>query len=315
MGEVVWQNEPAINIPIDQFVSRFNVENPQVVEVLHKFPTLCYLLGNVTDQPQTTDARPDNVQRPVFFQTEGSSMFGLKNPEDAMRWKGIFNHIAGSIRNIQFISQKLANATEEQKQKFASLGFDKSSIDTVDPQLLVDFMFISHAGRRIADEHAWHGIHNAPQDPRSVNPTDHSYLYTMELLKEFGADQKLLYLMKVEDHEYEVEAGKDGINRDIADNILTYCDWTFNQKPTTLTERFQGLRQSGRQSKEVLDVLETAGTNFENALKEVFGQGIYEQMANADPFPGEKEVREAYAASAGLTLAEVYPDFATQYAA
>ena len=302
-------------IPVDSFIKRFNVENFQVVEVLRRFPTLCYLLGKVTDEPQNSKTLPDSTQRPIFYLVEGSDMFGLKNPEDAIEWKGIFNHVIGSVRNINFISQKLASATEEQKQRLAEIGYDRLSLDTLDPNLLRNFMFISHAGRRKTDEHALYGIHEAPKkDSQNLRPADHSYLYTMEILEESGTSQQLKDLMKVEDHVYEVEGAKDGRIKNIVDNILTYCDWTYGQEPTPLDVRFRGLRQSRRQSEEILNILEACGTNFENALKEVFGPNIYDQMANADPFPGEKEVREAYAASAGLTLAQVYPDFAAKYA-
>lgn len=239
-------------------------------------------------------------------------MFGLTSPEEVMEWRGIFNHIVGSVRNVQFIAEKIVGVTQEQKQKLVDRGYNPASIDSLDSQLLTNFMFISHAGRRKADEHAWYGIHEAPvQDPNNEDPTGHSYYYTLEILEKAYAPDVLIELMRVEDHHYEVAAMQSGINPNVVDNILTYCDWTYGQAPVPLAERFKGLRASGRQTEEILDILETAGTNFENALKEVFGEDIYDQMAASGPFDGEKEIREAYAASAGLTLAEVYPDFAT----
>lgn len=294
--------------------SGFHSENPQVAEVLYRFPTLTYLLGNVA-QETVTDKRDESSKTKYILQ-EGSGMFGLTNPEDAMEWKGIFNHVIGSVRNVYFISQKLQSLTEEQRQKFADLGYDHNSLTTLDPDSLRDFMFISHAGRRMADEHTWYAIHLPPQkDPQNQRPQDHSYLYTMEILESMDASQQLKDLMRVEDHVHEVEGAKEGRIKNVVDNILTYCDWTYGQTPTPLDVRFQGLRASGRQSNEILDILETVGTNFENALKKVLGENIYDQMANTDPFPGEVEIRTAYAASAGLTLAQIYPDFAAKYAA
>lgn len=291
-----------------------NPENLQSAEIITRFPTIRFLLGDVARQ-SVVNSR-DGTAKSKFILQEGSGMFGLKNPEDAMEWKGIFNHVIGSVRNVYFISQKLQSLTDEQKQQFADLGYDHNSLATLNPDSLRDFMFISHAGRRKADEHAWYAVHLPPQkDPQNQRPNDHSYLYTMEILESMDASQELKDLMRVEDHVHEVEGAKEGRIKDVVDNILTYCDWTYGQAPTPLAVRFQGLRASGRQSNEILDILETVGTNFENALKEVLGDDIYDQMANTEPFPGEIEIRTAYASSAGLTLSEVYPDFAQKYAA
>lgn len=291
---------------------RTNPSEKLSAEVLSKFPTLKYLLGS--SQERVVQDNRDGNSKTKHVMTEGSGMFGLKNPEEAIEWKGIFNHVIGSVRNVDFITAKLSASSEEQKQTLVDHGFDRRTIDNLDPSLLQDFMFISHAGRRIADEHAWYGIHASPlQDPNDADRTNHSYLYTVEILKREGASHKLIELMRVEDHVFEVSAMRTGVNPHVEDNILTYCDWTYGQEPTPLATRFEGLRKSGRQSPEILDILQTAGTNFENALKAAFGEDIYERMAKTAPFPREIEIRKAYAASAGLTLKEVYPDFEAKY--
>lgn len=284
-------------------------ENSQGAEVIKRFPTLGYLLGRVQSQT-VTDLR-DGKTKEEHIAVEGSAMFSLENKYDALQWKGIFNHIVGSVRNVNFIAGKLASTTADEKQALAARGFNLQSIETLDPKLLEGFMFVSHAGRRLADEHAWYGIHPSPKgDPQDQDKPHHSYLYTMEILEKAGASPELVELMRVEDHTREVDLMRPGINPNVVDNILTYCDWTFGQEPTSLAERFEGLRKSGRQSPEILEILETAGTNFENALKAAFGQDIYEQMASTPPFPGEIEIRTAYAASAGLSLSDIYPNFA-----
>lgn len=306
------QETASLQIPTDHFIEMYGVENALAKEALHSFPALCYLLGN-TSVRKVTDSRDGKVKRkPVLGERnhDGSAMFGLKTPEEAIEWRGIANHIFGSVRNVDFLSQLFAQATDAQKEQMAKLGFDRASMDAVDPTLLQSFQFISHAGRRKADEHAWYGLHRSPEgDLHNYDKPHHSFLYTLEILERAKADPKLIDLLRVENHYFEVDAMRPGINPNVVDSILTYGDWTFNQKPTSLVERFEGLRKSGRQSLEILDLLESAGTNFENALKNVFGLDIFDRMANTPPFPGELEIRTAYAASAGLTLHQIYPDF------
>ncbi len=94
-------------IPVDKFIEKYRVDNPDVIETLKKFPVLSYLLGSVSEKTFENN-------RTV---TEGSAMFGLTNPQDAMRWKGIFTHITGASRHVYFLSDKIAHATPTQKQK------------------------------------------------------------------------------------------------------------------------------------------------------------------------------------------------------
>lgn len=120
--------------------------------------------------------------------------------------------------------------------------------------------------------------------------------------------------MKVETHAYHLAvAGKEGFLPNLVGNILTYCDWTFGQQPNTLRERFVGLRKSGRQPEEILDVLEAYGNRFESTLKQVLGNDIFDRMTTAGPYDWETQIRSAYCSSSGLTLQAVFPGYVNQF--
>src|SRR3989344_6594127 len=74
-------------IPVDDYIARYEVTDPYTVETLHDFPTLVYLLGRVTEEPQLRDSQFGDSERGVRFLVEGSGMFGHKHPDDAMRGK------------------------------------------------------------------------------------------------------------------------------------------------------------------------------------------------------------------------------------
>ncbi len=289
-------------IPVDAFIERFGVSHLAVQETVREYPVLCYLLGRVTETSQAEDQRPDGVVRPVHFLAEGSGMFDLTHATDAERWKGIFNHIMGTARQVYFLAEQLSRLTPEQKQQFITLGFNSSSLQDIDPILLRDFMFISHAGRRQMDEYNWHGLRD------NTHPSGDSYTNTIHLLQTYNVSTDLIKLMRTENHEYEVGAGRGhGLLPDVSDNILTYCDWTFGQKPNTFQERFDELRKNKRLPIEMLNTLESYGQEFENALKQVLGTDIFDRIIHADPYPWETQIRKAYAVSSGLTLKELFP--------
>lgn len=83
---------------------------------------------------------------------------GCQIPEDAVRWKGIFNYIVGSARHVHFLADKIAHATPMQKQKLLALGYTPASLASLDPDLLRDHKLIDHAGRRQMDELGWHNV-------------------------------------------------------------------------------------------------------------------------------------------------------------
>ena len=305
-------NEGGISTPridVDAFIARYKVANELTREALHEFPTLCYLLGNVTDLPQATDPRPDGVTRPIFFLTEGSGMFGLAQPEDAMRWRGIFNHVMGTTRQVYYLSQRLMELDERENGKatFGSFGFDTRSFSEIDPDLMRRFFFVSHAGRRRADEKAWHGLDD------EVHREDDIGEASLKLLMSQGAEQGIIDLMRVEAHSDLLNTGtRLGFFPNVVDSILTYTDWTYGQKPQTLQSRFEGLRKSQRQPKEVLDVLERAGNHFEQALVGVLGIDTPTRMASAH-FDWEERIRRAYCAPSGISIVQAFPDYSAQF--
>lgn len=266
-------------IPVDRFIEKYNIKNPNVVETLHEFPVLSYLLGSVTR----------GADSPNWMVTDGSAMFGLTNPEDAMRWKGIFNHIMGSARHVYFLADRIAHATPQQKQKLIELGYSAKSINSIEPELLRDHKLVDHAGRRQMDEYNWHGIRD------EAHPSGDSHQNTVDVLTKNGADPFFLGHMNEEAHGYLLSHEKNGRLKDIQFSILTYGDWTYTQEPVTVAKRFEGLRQRQRADSHVLDNLEQLGGTIESDLKKVFGDAIVQDMMTLKPYDWEIKIRNAYA--------------------
>lgn len=295
--------ESAQGINVKEFIKRYDVEDIKTKEALKSFPTLCFLLGKVTDLPQTEDKRPDGIRRPVFFLTEGSGIFGLKHPEDADRWKGIFNHVMGSSRHVFFLSELIKSATTDQKQQFQDLGFDLNTLSSVDPQALRDFMFTSHSARRQVDERKWHHLRD------KAHPEGESEELTLTLLEKENAPRGMIDLMRTEDHMFLSAMGRRGYILSLPLNILTYSDWTFGQKPNSLEDRFKELRLNERQPAVVLDELEGFAKYFEKALVDVFGESTTNKMLEIEPYDWEKQIREAYCAASGTSPAKLFPSY------
>lgn len=292
-------------IMVDRFIYVYGVTNLEVQEILEKYPTLCYSLGCVSEESQTSDPRPDGIERPVYFLVEGSGMFNLRNPDDAMRWRGIFNHIVGSSRHVAWLTEKLKGLSDEQRKIFEEKGFDFSEFDLIAPEKLVDFMLVSHAGRRQMDEYKWHPELQGDK----AHPSDDSYQNTVDLLSQNYAPQIFRDFMRIEEHDHLMTSGKNGLLPNITDNVLTYSDWTFGQEANSLEERFKGLRKSRRADEATLTVLENCSTSFETALKEVLGENIWEEMANAGPYEWEQKIRKAYCAPSGISLENTFPSY------
>lgn len=283
-------------------IERHEIVHPLVTETLHEFPNLRFLLGKVSIVPNGTDSRPDNTLRPVYYLQEGSGMFGLTIPDDAMRWRGIFNHIMGTSRQVYWLADRLSHLSSDQIQMFGELGYDTKPFVSIHSEELRDFMFVSHAGRRRADERIWHDLHD------SAHPTADIGMSTYRLLEDYGASQRVLDLMRVETNAKKLVRSMRGNHfPNLEDNILTYCDWTFDQLPTTLTERFVRLRQSKRTRRGTLYDLQRGGAAFEKALKEIVDPDIFRKMTHAGPYDWETKIRRAYSASAGLPLGTVFP--------
>lgn len=292
---------------VDEAIARYNVEHTLVRETIHEFPELRFLLGHITNEPQGTDRRPDNVERPVYYLTEGSGMFGLANSHDAMRWRGIFNHVMGTARQVYWLAQRVAGLPSYQIAEFGDRGYDVPTLLRIRPEALRDFMFVSHAGRRQMDEYNWHGLRDR------VHPSADSGFNTYRLLKQEGAPPLMLDLMRVEMHAHHLaKAVRGNMLPDMIDNLLTYPDWTFGQSPVTLTERFAGLRKSGRSEPEITNILEQCGAAFERDLIDIVDPDIFVKMTHAGPYTWETKIRNAYCAPSGLAMSKVFPNYQSE---
>jgi broad specificity phosphatase PhoE len=303
LNEDIEHSENVYGIDVDAYIYRYSVDHPRLIDTLYKFPTLCYLLGNVTEESQGKDTRPDDFERNIHILTEGSGMFGLKNPEDAMRWKGIFNHIMGSTRQVYWLANRLKNITSEQKQQFVAHGYDIDSINDIDPELMRDFMFISHSGRRASDEQNWHGIAD------EIHQYQDSGMATIMHLSKEETDKELLKLMNMEVnlHMSTVQFNGSRISPNVMLSIMAYGDWTYNQKPIYLSDKFSSLKKTKRNTLEMFELYEEVGTSFENTLKEIISPTIWEEMVKAGPYDWEQEIRDAYCAPSGVDTHDTFP--------
>jgi hypothetical protein len=288
-------------IPTAEFISRFNVEDSQTIEALRSQPVLCYLLGKVSE-PQSVVNKLTGEKRTVRLLQEGSGMFGLTDKQDALEWKGIFNHTVGSTRHAEFLIDKLSKATPEQRAQLEALGYDFTMFNKYGRENIFESMLITHAGRRAMDENNWYGTGG------KIHHVSDSYQNTKLLLTEAKAPKELLELLEVENHqELMTTEGKSGRFTNIAVALLTYADWTFGQSATPLSERFTDLREKQRASKEQLDVFETCGNTFEKDMNSVFGGDLYSEMAAQEPKLWETKIRSAYCSPSGLNPQEVFP--------
>jgi hypothetical protein len=292
------------DISVEEYIERYDVSNPLVRETLHEFPDLRFLLGKVDTRVQGRDSRPDGIDRPIYFLIEGSGMFALKNSDDAMRWRGIFNHIMGTARQVYYLADRFSSLPNYQIQAFGERGYYVPSLVTMRPDSLRDFMFVSHAGRRQADEYTWHELRDIAHEAGDSGKS------TYQLLQKKRAPTLFLDLMRVELHaDHLAKSAQDNHFPDISDNVLTYPDWTFGQAPNTLVERFAGLRKSKRAAPEILDILEECGTSFESVLQEIVDPDIFDQMTHAGPYGWETKIRQAYCAPSGLSIGDVFPGY------
>lgn len=288
------------DVDVDAALQKYKVEHPKAQEVLRKFPVLTYLLGDVSTHPAGYKDSSSGT-KPYWLVTEGSGMFALKNPEDAREWKGIFNHMVGAAGNAYFLAEKIAHASSAQKQQLVDLGYLQRSVNRIDPQKLRDHKLIDHAGRRQADERRRYGVKDVS------HPSTHSELNTQMLLHNADADHFFQDHMKEEDHHYLLSRILQGKLRDIDYAILTYADWTFDQTPISIEARFKLLSKRNRATPHVLERLEAAGKQFEYDFCTVFGDTAVQELLDRGPYIWENELREAYAQTAGLRAADLFP--------
>lgn len=290
------------SIPVEKMIDRFRVTEKEMIEVLHEYPVLNYLLGSVSEKQSIMDTGYDGIIKPVQYLTDGSGLFGLTNQEDALRWKDLFNHMMGGARHAYFLADVFANATVRQQDQLKQFGYNTSSLAHIDKRLIRDIRLVDHAGRRQAEERKKYGLQDA------THAYSDSYLGTIHLLEQYRADPELMDLLK---SEAFIKSHVDVNNRvpDIIFNIITYSDLTFDQTPTDLTNRFVGLRERQRESDATLSKLELCSRRFESDMQAVFGMDIIDRMKNAGPYEWETRIRKAYAASSGLSMKDVFPNY------
>lgn len=300
-------DRPTHGIAVDRFLSVYGINSSEksgLVEILYKYPVLCLLLGEIGEQAIGTTHLPDGPEVSVYPLRRGAGIFSLSRPDDIWRYRGLLRHICVTARNAEAIASKLATLTETQKDIFASQGFNPHSFAAVDPTVLRDFTLVSHAGVRAAEEYRIWGLRDA------VHWTADGALATAVHLYESAAPRRLLELMGAEllhTHTHMGSIRKNGISR-IDWAIVSYADW--RDRGVSLAERFAGLRQRHRSEKDpdYLDILEACGLKFEAVLQAALGVVEVERVVHAPMPDWEKDVREAFVASAGLKLTEVFAD-------
>ena len=298
-------------IPVDDYIARYEVTDPYTVETLHDFPTLVYLLGRVTEEPQLRDSQFGDSERGVRFLVEGSGMFGHKHPDDAMRWKGMSNHSIVTARGVYYTDRRIRNLSESERKQLEDMGFDFTEFDTLDSELSRDFMFDSHVSRRRWDERRLYVLPQGETDPEGSPGEQAATMFRAE-----KAPEIFHRLIRVEDHaQHLAQLGPRGHHfPNIIDGILTWTDWTFAQSPMTLDARFEAIRRTRPDiSADVLDILESSGRDFERVVNEVLGTDLRQEIIEAAPEDWELQIRRAYVSASGLTIAEAFPMYVAQY--
>lgn len=303
------------SIPVPSFVDYCGVK-PEIVDTLKRHPTLCYLLGKVTPEPQGTKVHTrTNEKINVYHLTEGSGMFGLENQDDALEWSGIVNHSIGTARQIFYVTNRLVNMTSEQRQEFIKAGFDFSEFDTTDPQTLADtlrdYFFVSHLSRRLVDERRNYQLTD------SAHPDGNTAQTAKNQLDLFKAPEDIWrFVQKVEDHSGHMieEVRQRGYFENIFDAFLTYCDWTFGQEPVSLNERFPQIKDQRKDlDPKMLNTFRIAGKYFENTFNEAFKTDLLKELKTAGPYDWEREIRQTYCITSGIDIQKAFPTFFKQY--
>lgn len=301
-------------IPAEQILDRFEVTEPEKRKVTLKHPPIAYLLGSATKEPQALYNHKTGATDLVHIVTEGSDMFGPKSPEEAMLWKGIFNHSVGTARQIYYLTKRLLELTPDQREEFKNAGFNFSEFDSFDPnslpQILRDIFLCSHLSRRRVDERSLY----QDQVDNGAHPEGTTSQTALRLLiEENQAPTELWSLIKkVEAHsEHMIGQVKDrGYFDNILDAMLTYADWTFGQKTVSLDERFpqiEGERKDLQPT--MLDTFRTAGKNFEQVFNRILKTDILEELKGLQPEDWETEIRIAYCAPSGIDPKIAFPNY------
>lgn len=99
------------------------------------------LKGEISDPWKTVSQKngSQGLEVEVCIAEKGPGMIDLDNWKDNKEWSGIFNHVLLCARYSSYFAQKLSN-----------IGY------IINPQIDLDAMIVSHAGRRQWDEANWY---------------------------------------------------------------------------------------------------------------------------------------------------------------
>ncbi len=205
------------------------------------------LRGEISEPKTTFSNQPATRGKKVTVRTvlEGVGMAGLKDRDDNKEWSGIFNHIITTARVATYLSQKLA----------------RSGVN-VDPQLVLDAVLVSHAGRRQWDEACWYP--DIASDADQKQETGNQSL-SVSILKDADIPEKIVDVVKAHDiPKYPLDK-VDAWEKKVA----LYADFRVAQNLMSLSQRFEDFKKlvaDGRWSEEQRKQIEIWGYGIEREI-------------------------------------------------
>ncbi|NMB57070.1 hypothetical protein GYA19_03985 [Candidatus Beckwithbacteria bacterium] len=299
-------------------------------EAICKYPVLGYLLGSVTkgitgDGQYYFDDRPDGKFRPVSLLEGGVGLFGLVG-EDADRWKGMFNHLAGSADRVFKLTRLVKSLSNEQVAKIEAAGYDLSSFNLLKQlspdnieEVLWNFQLLSHLSRRKGDEDKWHR-------GNSETLAD-AYKESLQLMQTLGIPEAYQKLLLVGNHGFLLNLLTP--KSDIPDEkkvdflviLLTYADWSFGQNAVHPSKRFADMindwfgddddpnKKVRGTTKAELMIFKAAAIQFEQTLSQIINADLFDTLEEMPTEQREIDIRQAYAACVGIPMEELFPNF------
>jgi hypothetical protein len=251
-------------------------KNPTSVRPVSK--TLEALEGEISIPVETVSQKPGHIGEKVQVSLvkEGAGMAGLKEAEDNKEWSGIFNHLVKTARVATFLAQELQKKEEN-----------------VNPNLILNTVLISHAGRRQWDEANWYP--DAVKDAEEKSKLGDQPLAT-PVLEKAGISDEILDI--VESHGigtlYPIEKMNTWEKK-----LSLYSDFRVSQNIMSLDQRFDDLSKravpAGRLSQAQLDEIENWAKNTE---KEIFSKLPISPSDITEDFPSqarwERYIRRLY---------------------
>lgn len=240
--------------------------------------TLEALEGKVSDPVKTISHKPGSEDKEVTVRLvqEGAGMAGLKEREDNKEWSGIFNHLVKTARVATFLAQELRKRGKN-----------------VSPNLILNTVLISHAGRRQWDEANWYpNVVESAQEKAAMGDQP----LATPVLEKAGIPREIMEI--VEAHavgtQYPIER-MDTWEKKLA----LYADFRVSQNSMSLRDRFDDLAKravpAGRLTQEQLDAIEAWAFKTE---QEIFSKLSIKPVDITDDYPPqprwERYIRRLY---------------------